>query len=363
MAKLYVRLDGDWKEIYTSGAPASIDHGALTGLGDDDHTQYQKESEKGAASGYASLNASTKVVEDPANATTTPTASKIPIADGSGTLDDWVTSGAGNPLTEDLDFAGYQAANLALEKLAGEPTPEAQAEIIYDTDDDKVKVCTVKGGSLTLTLRPNAAGDATELTKSSGAANWEMVDEAVADEGTTYVYIASGTDKNDLYNLPAHTIETGTITNVEVTVRVMKNGAYNGCTAWPMLSTGGTEYVGTEVALTNGVWADLDDDWAVNPKTGIAWTWDDIDALQIGVRLYDQFASHAPECTQVYAIVSYTEDTSWEIVAYESKVLLLDNTTEFTPDADYEPATKKYVDDNAGISEGTVIALILGLGG
>lgn len=41
---------------------------------------------KGTVSGIASLNASTKVVEDPANATATPTASKIPIADGSGDL-------------------------------------------------------------------------------------------------------------------------------------------------------------------------------------------------------------------------------------------------------------------------------------
>lgn len=40
----------------------------------------------GAASTLATLNASTKVVEDPANATATPTASKIPIADGSGKL-------------------------------------------------------------------------------------------------------------------------------------------------------------------------------------------------------------------------------------------------------------------------------------
>lgn len=48
---------------------------------------------KAAASGVASLNASTKVVEDPANATSTATASKIPIADGSGKLDTWVTPG------------------------------------------------------------------------------------------------------------------------------------------------------------------------------------------------------------------------------------------------------------------------------
>ncbi len=35
-------------------------------------------------------------------------------------------------------------------------------------------------------------------------------------------------------------------------------------------------------------------------------------------------------------------------LALKTNVLELDNTTSFTPDADYEPATKKYVDDNAG---------------
>ena len=36
------------------------------------------------------------------------------------------------------------------------------------------------------------------------------------------------------------------------------------------------------------------------------------------------------------------------IYALKTNVLQLDNTTVFTPDADYEPATKKYVDDNSG---------------
>jgi hypothetical protein len=52
--------------------------------------------QKGAASGVASLNGSTKVVEDPANATVTPTASKIPISDGSGKLDGWISSASGS---------------------------------------------------------------------------------------------------------------------------------------------------------------------------------------------------------------------------------------------------------------------------
>src|SRR3989304_3619051 len=47
--------------------------------------------EKGVADGYASLSNLAKVVEDPANATATPTANKIPIADGSGKLDAWVS--------------------------------------------------------------------------------------------------------------------------------------------------------------------------------------------------------------------------------------------------------------------------------
>ncbi|GAJ22505.1 unnamed protein product, partial [marine sediment metagenome] len=37
------------------------------------------------------------------------------------------------------------------------------------------------------TLRPNAAGDETNLTPMGNGANWECVDEAVADEFTTYV--------------------------------------------------------------------------------------------------------------------------------------------------------------------------------
>lgn len=45
----------------------------------------------GAASTLATLNGSSKVVEDPANATATPAASKIPIAGSDATLNGWVT--------------------------------------------------------------------------------------------------------------------------------------------------------------------------------------------------------------------------------------------------------------------------------
>ena len=51
------------------------------------------QSNKGAASGYASLSGSALVVQNPANSQVAPAASKIPVSDGAGKLDDgWLSS-------------------------------------------------------------------------------------------------------------------------------------------------------------------------------------------------------------------------------------------------------------------------------
>lgn len=49
--------------LLSTGAGGITDHGALTGLADDDHAQYQLRSEQGAASGYPTLDGSAVVVE------------------------------------------------------------------------------------------------------------------------------------------------------------------------------------------------------------------------------------------------------------------------------------------------------------
>jgi hypothetical protein len=66
---------------------------ATKGISDSTYSQtsFILATEKAAASGVASLNGSTLVVQNPANATATPTASKIVIADGSGLVDGWVS--------------------------------------------------------------------------------------------------------------------------------------------------------------------------------------------------------------------------------------------------------------------------------
>lgn len=56
----------------------------------------------GAANGVATLNASSLVVQNPANAQTTPAADKIPLANGSGKIDNgWLNTGSGNGLDAD----------------------------------------------------------------------------------------------------------------------------------------------------------------------------------------------------------------------------------------------------------------------
>lgn len=62
---------------------------ADVGLGSVTNDSQVKRSEMAAASGVATLDTNSLVVQNPANATATPTAGKIPIADGNGSLGSW----------------------------------------------------------------------------------------------------------------------------------------------------------------------------------------------------------------------------------------------------------------------------------
>jgi len=79
----------------------------------------ESQSNKGQASGYASLNASTKVVENPANATATATANKIPIADANGKLDSWITGGGTSNAQKTESFPITQGTYMQWQTSAG----------------------------------------------------------------------------------------------------------------------------------------------------------------------------------------------------------------------------------------------------
>lgn len=160
------------------------------------------------------------------------------------------------------------------------------------------------GGSGTMVLRPDGSGSVTNLTTSGCGANWQCVDETVADEGGSYVERAHSGWVTDVYTLedPA---DTGcTIQSVTVYCRARRE--HNQGRVRPTVYIGGSEYQGSNLNLTT-VWADYGHEWTSNPATGAAWTWTDIINLEAGPRLRGQSTTHSAFCTQVWVEVAYGE--------------------------------------------------------
>lgn len=157
----------------------------------------------------------------------------------------------------------------------------------------------------TETLRPNATGDEESITSATSGAglHWQDVDEEVADDGTTKVYLASTTYLRDLYNLPAHSVGSGTVNFIKIYFRAA--GHTTGY-AKPSLKSDTTVTDGTEVGMpASDDYTTFSQQWNTNPADSAAWEWADIDALQIGVSLKNSAAGYTL-CTQVYVEVDYT---------------------------------------------------------
>ena len=165
------------------------------------------------------------------------------------------------------------------------------------------------------TIRPDGAGATTELTPSAGA-NWNCVDEEVADDGGTYVY-RSNSPKLDTYTLQTPSYSQGIINKVTVHCR----GSVNALGSAPPDSTGyfcsviragGTNYKGTHYRPTDTNWHNISTEYVLNPKTGLAWTWADIVALEAGVEAEASVSggsyTGASLCTQVYVVINFTPE-------------------------------------------------------
>ncbi len=199
----------------------------------------------------------------------------------------------------------------------------AKAKVLLDNSDKVLTDLDVRGYTGTVshgfttrpteTLRPNA-DNVVGLGRYPGASpkfNYDEVDDETPDEDVTYVY----TDDQgvsyieDLYDLPAST-ESGTINRVRVFVRCKADSAGTNRTCVRVhIKTNGTEYDGNEETPTT-TYTTFSKEWTTNPQTGSAWTWNEIDALQIGVGLRggNNLSIIEIRCTQVYVEVESVTD-------------------------------------------------------
>lgn len=200
-----------------------------------------------------------------------------------------------------LDRAWWSTCNLGfkghivLPRLATELTPAAAS---------------VAG---TIYLRPNAAGQQTELTPSAGA-NYAAVDEVTTDDATTYVrQTATGANTiEDLYRTRTVRQATGTISKVTICFRARSSDTVN-CNIKSYVKTHGTAYAGASKTFNAAnTWEDFTQEYTTNPNTSVAWTWAELGILQIGTQHIAGAGADADtvDNTQVYAKVEFTATSS-----------------------------------------------------
>jgi hypothetical protein len=160
----------------------------------------------------------------------------------------------------------------------------------------------------TLTLRPNA-DVSIQLGNSAGSGtNYDKIDEATLDE-SDYVKCSWGTDQKDLYGWPNHSAEQqGKIIEVIAYAQaeyIRSGSGGSGEKVYFCIPDDGHQ---TEIGTLTTTSTLFHQHFAINPHTGAAWTWAEIDALTAGLRLVvgGEFGNQdAPYVYQYYLEVIY----------------------------------------------------------
>jgi len=116
----------------------------------------------------------------------------------------------------------------------------------------------------------------------------------------------------DTYNLEDHSQGSGTINSVTVYIRTRATSGTHA--AEVVIRTHGTDYFGNYTSPVPTSYTDISATWTTNPNTSSAWTWAEIDALEAGVKHYNQGAGSV-RTTRVYVYVDYGSSHEEEITA------------------------------------------------
>ncbi|MFH1650883.1 MAG: hypothetical protein ABID87_02095 [Chloroflexota bacterium] len=156
-------------------------------------------------------------------------------------------------------------------------------------------------------LRPDGPGDSTTIPSQfpTGGEHWDKVDDISPDGLSTYVYSQNKQDRTDLYSLGDHVEGVNTITGVTVYYVIAADSAGYHAYARAAIKTGTQTFQGSLTSHLGSTFAQYSYTWGINPATGQAWTWAQIDALQAGLVLAKEPNGIYAACTQVFVVVDY----------------------------------------------------------
>jgi len=199
--------------------------------------------------------------------------------------------------------------------------------------------------SRTIILRPNADGGLTEI---SGGGGWVDIDEATADDDSSYVSSSQSQftmlSRTELFGLTNPAGSVGTIASITVYARAKETAPAGRLGIGLQLPNDGES---TLYNLTSS-YANYSHTSTTSPTTGVAWTWEELDALQAGLVHTVQIpaTSSTIRTTQMYVEVTYTL-SDWNVAP--------SNVFSFSGDAD--TAIKEYL-ENTTITDSNVSTLI-----
>ena len=156
----------------------------------------------------------------------------------------------------------------------------------------------------TETLRPNSDG-----TFDNTSGSYTNIDESTPDDGDHNDGGAStpGTGYFRV-GLPSSAYVTGIINSVMVKNRIAKDLSHAMFNVRTLVYTHSTDYFGTDrsASIQEGVFTTFEDTWAVNPNTGVAWTWAEIADLQVGSTTYKNASGAKSQHSWMEVVINFT---------------------------------------------------------
>ncbi len=221
-------------------------------------------------------------------------------------------------ITAEIDTSGNITDTL-IDTLEFDPTRGAQPKIIDVADDIyAIAYSGSLGDGWLATVEIDSLGNITDAVIDT--LEYDAVEgrepDIIRTVGNSYVIAYRGVDIDGWMA----TVEIDSLGNITDTVIDTLEFDVQDC-RWPNLvlvstlgdvyaraavKTGGTVYTGSEESTASDTFVFKSYQWATNPSTNTTWTWDEIDALQIGIELRGGSAEGWSAGTQVYAEVDYT---------------------------------------------------------
>lgn len=182
---------------------------------------------------------------------------------------------------------------------------------VYVVSASTIRAAILSAGVTNETLRPNGAGDETNIANVTGgpATHWQ----AVGDNNTTTLVRTTNTSyERDFYQV-ADSTNFAQINNITVCFTISDAGSSNGVNATPWFKISGIAYNGTEQSDNSGSWVTKSQIFSTSPATNTTWTWSEVNSMQLGISIKG-FSGTYGQCADVWIIINFNADTETKFV-------------------------------------------------